>query len=55
MKYNKHGQGTHSTLEEGYDFFVTDRYNKKYLFFQNPVGFFNWRSNITIFALFLFA
>ncbi len=32
MKYDEYGQGTHSTLEEGYDFFVTDRYNKKYHF-----------------------
>ncbi len=32
MKYNQDGQGIHSTLEEGYDFFVTDRYKKKYHF-----------------------
>ena len=31
MKY-KDGVYTHSTMEEGYDFYITDRFKKKYHF-----------------------
>ncbi len=43
MKYDKDGKGTHSTMDEGFDFFVTDKYNKNYHF---KIGSFSIHSHI---------
>jgi hypothetical protein len=48
MKYDKDGKGTHSTMDEGFDFFVTDKYNKKYHF---KIGSFSIHSHIFYEAL----
>lgn len=48
MKYDKDGKGTHSTMDEGYDFYVTDKHNKKYHF---KIGSFSIHSHMFYEAL----